>query len=225
MERQHLSSVYESDLQEIREKLLEMGGKVELMISDAVRALLERDTDLAERTIAYDHTVNRLELEIDEKCLEVIALRQPAARDLRFITMALKVVTDLERMGDKCANIAKRAKELNCEPPLRPFIDLTKMAEAASHMLHDALDAFTRADEQLAQKVCAGDGFVGRLNKQIQRELLASMMADSSNINRALKMNQVSKCLDRIADHATNLAEMVIFLVKGRDVRHTVGEN
>jgi len=220
MQRQHFSRVYDSELQEIREKLLEMGGKVELMIANAVRALLERETELAESTIAYDREINRLELEIDEKCLEVIARRQPAARDLRFITMALKVVTDLERIGDKCANIAKRVKELNAEPPLKPYIDLPRMAEAASGMLHDALDAFMRGDEELARKVCQGDRFVDDLNQQIQRELLTYMMADSAAISRALKINHISKCLERIADHATNLAEMVIFLVKGRDVRH-----
>jgi phosphate transport system protein len=221
MEREHFSKQFDSELNEIREKLLEMGGKVEVMIANAMRSLIERDNELAEQTIAFDHQINRLEMEIDDKCLEVLARRQPAARDLRFITLALKIVTDLERIGDQCANIAKRAKELNSESPLKQFIDLPRMAQAASTMVTEALDAFVRGDENLAIRVCAEDQLVDDLNEQIHRVLLTFMMGDPTTISRAIKINQVSKCLERIADHATNVAEMVIFMVKGKDIRHT----
>ena len=222
MEREHFSRQFDTELNEIREKLLEMGGKVELMIANALLALVERNTELAEETIAFDHEINRLEMEIDEKCLEVLARRQPAGRDLRFITLALKIVTDLERIGDQCANIAKRVKELNQEPSLKPYIDLPRMAQAASTMVKEALDAFVRGDESLAIKVCEDDQVVDDLNEQIQRELLTFMMGDPSTISRAIRINHVSKCLERIADHATNVAEMVIFMVKGKDIRHTI---
>ena len=222
MEREHFSKQFDTELNVIREKLLEMGGKVELMISNALLALVERNTELAEETIAFDHEINRLEMEIDERCLEVLARRQPAARDLRFITLALKIVTDLERIGDQCANIAKRVKELNLEPTLKPYIDLPRMAQAASTMVKEALDAFVRGDEGLAIKVCQDDQVVDDLNEQIQRELLTFMMGDPSTISRAIRINHISKCLERIADHATNVAEMVIFMVKGKDIRHTI---
>jgi phosphate transport system protein len=222
MEREHFSRKFDAELTEIREKLLEMGGKVEVMIANAMQALVERDTELANRTIEFDHEINRLEMEIDEKCLEVLARRQPAARDLRLITLALKIVTDLERIGDQCANIAKRVKELNQEPTLKPYIDLPRMAQAASNMVKEALDAFVRGDDSLAIKVCEDDQVVDDLNEQIQRELLTFMIEDPSTISRAIKINHVSKCLERIADHATNVAEMVIFMVKGKDIRHTI---
>jgi phosphate transport system protein len=222
MEREHFSKQYDAELSNIREKLLEMGGKVELMINDSLKALVERDSALADRVIVYDHEINRLEMLIDEKCLEVLALRQPAARDLRFITLALKIVTDLERIGDQCRNIAKRVKELNEEPPLKPYIDLPRMATWAGVMVKEALDAFVRGDDELALKVCHDDDFVDKLNEQIQRELLTFMIEDATTISRSIKILYVSKCLERIADHATNVAEMVIFMVKGKDIRHTV---
>jgi phosphate transport system protein len=222
MEREHFSKQFDTELNEIRSKLLEMGGKVEVMIANSMKSLVERDSELAEATIAFDHEINHLEMEIDERCLEVLARRQPAARDLRFITLALKIVTDLERIGDQCANIAKRARELNTEPPLKPYIDLPRMAQAASVMVKEALDAFVRGDDALAIKVCENDQVVDDLNEQIQRELLTFMLSDPTTISRAIKVNYISKCLERIADHATNVAEMVIFMVKGKDIRHTI---
>lgn len=220
MEREHYSKQYDAELNEIRRKLLEMGGKVETMINDALKALVERDTTLADKVIAFDHQINRLEMEIDERCLEVLARRQPAARDLRFITLAMKIVTDLERMGDQCRNIGKRTRELNEEPPLKPYIDLPRMAHHAGIMVKEALDAFVTGDDELALKVCRDDDFVDDLNEQIQRELLTFMMADPSTISRAMKIIHVTKCVERIADHATNVAEMVIFMIKGKDIRH-----
>jgi phosphate transport system protein len=186
-----------------------------------MRSLVDRDTELAEATIAFDHRINRMEVEIDERCLQVLALRQPAARDLRFITLALKIVTDLERIGDQCRNIAKHARRLNAEPPLKPYIDLPRMAEAAATMVRESLDAFVRADVELAQKVCRDDDLVDQLNEQINRELLTFMMADPTTITRAIRVTAVAKCLERVADHSTNVAEMVIFMIKGKDIRHT----
>jgi len=221
MEREHYVRKYDAELNQIRTLLLEMGGKVELMINDGLKSLVERDSDLAKQVIAFDHQINRLEMEIDERCLEVLATRQPAARDLRFITLALKIVTDLERIGDQCRNVAKRATELNEQPQLKPYIDLPRMAHWAGTMVKEALDAFVRGDVELAYKVCKDDNFVDDLNEQIQRELLSFMMEDPSTISRAMKVNHVAKCVERIADHATNVAEMVIFMVKGKDIRHT----
>jgi len=222
MEREHISTAFDIELNELRQSILIMGGKVELMIANSVKALVERDTPLAERTIALDHEINSAEVAIDERCLELLALRQPAARDLRFITIALKIVTDLERMGDQCANIAKRARDLNAEPPLKPYIDIPRMAHWAEIMVKEALDAFVRGDADLAVKVCKDDRFEDELNTQIQRELLSFMIEDPTTISRAMKLNYISKSLERIADHATNIAEMVIFMVKGKDIRHTV---
>jgi len=222
MEREHISAVFDAELNDLKQSILVMGGKVELMIANSVNSLVERDTTLAERTIAMDHEINTAEVSIDERCLELLALRQPAARDLRFITIALKIVTDLERMGDQCANIAKRAREMNEEPPLKPYIDIPRMAHRAEVMVKEALDAFVRGDSELAIKVCKDDSFVDELNIQIQRELLTFMIEDPSTISRAMRLNYISKSLERIADHATNIAEMVIFMVKGKDIRHTI---
>jgi phosphate transport system protein len=224
MERIHISASYDADLNELRNKLLSMGGMVEQMIAGSVRSLQERDSELADQIIAMDKDVNSFEVAIDEKCLKLLALRQPAAGDLRFITLALKIVTDLERIGDQCANLAKRVKEINEEPPLKPYIDIPRMAEYTEKMLKEALDAFVRGDVELAVKVCKDDKCVDELNVQVQRELLSFMLEDPSTISRALKLNYISKYLERIADHATNIAEMVIFMVKGKDIRHT-GKN
>ncbi len=221
MEREHIIKQYDAELNGLRTLILEMGGKVEAMISNSIKSLVERDSDLADRTILSDHEINHLEVVIDEKCLEVLARRQPAARDLRFITLALKIVTDLERIGDQCTNICNRVKELNEEPPLKPYIDLPRLAEFSSRMVKESLDAFVRGDEILAARVCEDDQFVDDLNVQIQRELLTYMIEDTGNIRRALKLNYISKYLERIADHATNVAEMVIFMIKGKDIRHT----
>lgn len=222
MERQHISASFDLELDKLRTMILAMGGKVEQMIAGSIKSLCDRDSDLASRIIAMDHEVNGLEVAIDEKCLELLALRQPAARDLRFITLALKIVTDLERIGDQCANMAKRVREINEEPPIKPYIDIPRMAAWTEIMLKEALDAFVRGDVDLAVKVCKDDNFVDELNIQIQRELLSFMIEDPATITRAIKLNYISKYLERIADHATNIAEMVIFMVKGKDIRHTI---
>ncbi|NVN91691.1 MAG: phosphate signaling complex protein PhoU [Desulfuromonadales bacterium] len=221
MEREHISASFDSELAALRKSILAMGGKVELMIAGSVKSLGDRDSVLADSIIAMDREVNGLEVAIDEKCLQLLALRQPAARDLRFITLALKIVTDLERIGDQCTSVAKRVRELNEEPPLKPYIDIPRMAHWTEVMVKEALDAFVHGDVDLAIKVCTDDQVVDDLNVQIQRELLTFMIEDPTTITRAIKLNYISKCLERIADHATNIAEMVIFMVKGKDIRHT----
>jgi phosphate transport system protein len=221
MKREHIVKQYDTELNDIRKRLFEMGGKVETMISNSIKSLVDRDSDLAERTITSDREVNHLEVEIDEKCLEVLARWQPTARDLRFLTLALKIVTDLERMGDQCVSIARRVKELNEEPPLKPYTNLPRLADASGIMVKEALNAFVRGDVKLAMKVCEDDQFIDELNIQIQRELLTFMMKDHCTISRAIKLNYISKYLERIADHATNVAEMVIFMINGKDIRHT----
>jgi len=218
--REQLRSQFDAELNDVRARLLEMGGKVELMIANSMRSLVERDSALAERTILFDVEINAMEIEIDRKCLHILARRQPAARDLRFVTLALKIVTDLERIGDQCASIARHALALNQEAQLKPYIDLPRMAEAANNAVRDALDAFVRGDSQTAIRVCQEDRFVDELNEQLQRELLTYMMESPDTVKRAMRINSVSKYLERIADHATNIAEMVIFMVEGKDIRH-----
>jgi len=222
MERQHISASFDLELDKLRTMILAMGGKVEQMIAGSIKSLSDRDSELANRIIEMDHEVNGLEVAVDEKCLELLALRQPAARDLRFITLALKIVTDLERIGDQCANMAKRVREINEEPPIKPYIDIPRMAHWTEVMVKESLDAFVRGDVELAVKVCKDDRFVDELNIQIQRELLSFMIEDPATITRAIKLNYISKYLERIADHATNISEMVIFMVKGKDIRHTI---
>ena len=221
MGKEHIRSQFDAELNEVRVRLLEMGGKVELMISNSMRSLVERDSTLAEQTVAFDARVNAMEIEIDQKCLHILARRQPAARDLRFVTLALKIVTDLERIGDQCASIAKHALELNREAQLKPYIDLPRMAEAVNNAVRSALDAFVRGDAPTAVKVCRDDRLIDELNEQLQRELLTFMMESPATVGRAMRINSISRCLERIADHATNIAEMVIFMVEGKDIRHT----
>lgn len=220
MSETHTIRQYEEELRMIKEKVLRLGGLVEEGIINSIKALVERNTPLAEKTIENDHIINGLEVEIDELCLKVLALRQPAASDLRLITTAIKIITDLERIGDMAVNVCERAMELNEEPPLKPYIDIPRMAEAAQRMLKESLDAFVNGDTELATTVLAEDEFVDELNRQIFRELLTFMMEDPNTISRAMKVLFISKYLERIADHATNIAEMVVFMVKGKVIRH-----
>jgi phosphate transport system protein len=221
---QHTDRGFEQQLSQLRGSVLEMGGLVEDQIARAVRALTDRDAPLARATMERDHTVNRLDVEIDELCLKLLALHQPAARDLRLITTALKITTDLERVGDMAAHIAERALELEAEIPVEPkaesMIDLPLMANLARSMLHKALDAFVREDVELALDVCQSDDAIDKLHGQLFRSLLAFMVEDPATIARTMRLLFVSKYLERVGDHATNIAEMVIFLVKGRSIRH-----
>jgi phosphate transport system protein len=217
---QRIDTTFEAEIIELRERLLTLGGLVEQAITSSVRALSERDTVLAEKVIEEDRRINRLELEIDDLCIRMLALRQPAASDLRFVTLALKVVTDMERIGDLAVNVAHRAKELNAEEALRPYVDIPHLAEAAVGMLRMVLDAFVASDAAKARVVLARDNEVDDRYIAIESEVLELMTQDPSTISRALSSLFVAKHLERIADHATNVAEMVIFYVEGKDVRH-----
>lgn len=211
---------YDAELHKLHDQLLLMGAKVEEMIANSMRALTERDSELARRMIEFDHQINRLEIEIDDLCLRILAKRQPVASDLRLIATALKLVTDLERIGDACVNICERVVELNMEPTLKPYVDLPRMAETAQAMVRDALDAFVNADPDSAREVVERDRVVDAYYGQVFRELLTYMMEDPRNIYRAVRAQAIAKYLERIGDHATNLAEMVIFMIVGKDVRH-----
>ncbi|MGO8970509.1 MAG: phosphate signaling complex protein PhoU [Myxococcaceae bacterium] len=216
----HTDKAFEADLREVREKLLVMGGKVEDQIAKSMRALTERDSALGEEVMEGDLEINRLEVDIDDLCRRILALRQPAASDLRLITTALKIVTDLERIGDEAVNIAERAMELNSAPPLAPYVDLPRLAEQAQEQVKRALDAFVRADAETAEEVLRTDDQLDDLFVKIFNELLGFMMEDSRTIRRATALVSICKYLERIGDHAMNVAEMVIYMVRGTDVRH-----
>ncbi len=218
--REHTDRDYETELADLRKAFLRMGLEAEDMIAGAMKALVDRDSELAKRVYDADHQVNLLEVEIDERCIRILARRQPVAVDLRFIATALKSVTDLERIGDMVANICDRVIELNQEPPLRSYDTLQLMGAAAAGMVHDALAAFVARDAERAEQLLGRDGAVDDYYGQLFEELLQDMMADPKNVYRATRLQSVAKYLERIADHATNLAEMVIFLVKGKDIRH-----
>jgi phosphate transport system protein len=213
---------FDEELAGLQQTLLAMGGLVEDQIRRAMRALIERDDALAQDVIDRDRQVNAYDVEVDEKSVELLALHQPAAGDLRFITTIMKVVTDLERIGDQAVNIAQRALELNQEPQLKPYIDLPRMAERAQRMVKESLDAFVGRDTPLARQVCAEDAEVDSLKEQIFRELLTYMMSDPKTIPRAIRLILISRFLERVADHATNIAEMVIYMVESKMVRHSL---
>ena len=213
---------FHEELEALKQTLLAMGGLVEDQIRRVMRALLERDDALAQEVIDRDQQVNAYDVEVDETCVSLLALNQPAAGDLRFITTAMKIVTDLERIGDQAVNIAQRVLELNREPQLKPYIDLPRMAEKAQHMVKESLDAFVARDTELARKVCAEDADVDALKEQLFRELLTFMMEDPKTIPRAIRLILISRFMERVADHATNIAEMVIYLVDAKMVRHTL---
>ena len=213
---------FHEELESLKQTLLAMGGLVEEQIRQVMRALVERDDALAQSVVERDQQVNAYDVEVDETCVNLLALHQPTAGDLRFITTAMKIVTDLERMGDQAVNIAQRVLELNQEPQLKPYIDLPRMAEKAQRMVKESLDAFVARDTELARRVCAEDSEVDALKEQIFRELLTFMMEDPRTIPRAIRLILISRFLERLADHATNLAEMVIYLVDAKMVRHTL---
>jgi phosphate transport system protein len=220
MQTEHTDKRYEEELKKLREEILYMGGLVEDQIQKSIKSLVDRDSKLAEVIIERDHEVNRLDVAIDELCIRLLALHQPAGRDLRFITTGLKITTDLERIGDMAVNICERALELNQEPQLKPYIDIPRMAQIAQRMIQQSLDAFVREDTDLALRVCKDDSEVDQLNAQIFREIITFMIENPQTISRATKISSVSKYLERIADHATNIAEMVVFMVKGKSIRH-----
>lgn len=206
---------FDEELEALKQTLLAMGGLVEDQIRRVMRALVERDDALAREVIDRDRQVNAYDVEVDERCVQLLALHQPAAKDLRFITTTMKIVTDLERIGDQAVNIAQRAIELNREPQLKPYIDLPRMAEKAGQMVKESLDAFVNRDTALARRVCEEDEAVDALKEQVFRELLTFMMEDARTIPRAIRLILISRFLERVADHATNIAEMVVYMVEG----------
>ncbi len=211
---------FQKELEQLKENLLKMAVMVEEAIRDSVRALVKRDDDLAKKVFEGEDRINKMEITIDDMCLKLLALRQPMAADLRFITSAMKIITDLERMGDQAVNIAERAISLNQEPQLKPYIDIPRMAEIAQSMVKDVLDAFVNRDSKLARSVCERDDIVDGLNDQVVRELITYMITDPKTITRAVHLMIVSRCLERIADHATNIAEDVIFMVDALVIKH-----
>ncbi|HEY8517577.1 MAG TPA: phosphate signaling complex protein PhoU [Candidatus Binatia bacterium] len=215
----HTDRRYEEELAYLRKLILEMGGLVERQIGDAIASLASSDRTLAERTIERDHEVNRYDVDIDEECLRLLALHQPAARDLRLITTGLKITTDLERIGDMAVNISERALELS-EAPFQLQVDLPRMADTVRKMLRESLDAFVREDAELALSVCKEDDAIDAMHAEMFADLLARMTRDPSLVVAGTAQLFVSKYLERIADHATNIAEMVIFMVKGKSIRH-----
>jgi phosphate transport system protein len=213
-------AICEEELRLLRERVLRIGSLVEAAIHDSVKSLVERNSDLARKVIEKDHKINAIDVEIDEECIRLIALRQPKARDLRFITTAMKITTDLERIGDLAENIAERAIELNDEPQLKPYIDIPRMAEITEEMVRDSLDAFVRGCSKIPYEVIKRDDEVDNLNAQVFNELLFFMIQDPHTVSRATRISYVSKYLERIADHATNIAEMVIYMCEGKIIRH-----
>jgi phosphate transport system protein len=216
MERHH----FEAELQALRNQLLTMGGLVEERVHRAVHALIHRREEEARRVIATDQEINDLQIDIDNRSLKLLATQTPLASDLRLITSAMKINADLERVGDQAVNIAESALVLLPQPPLKPLIDIPRMAAIAEKMIRDALDAFVKRDPELARDVLRRDDEVDELKDQVFRELLTYMMADPGTIQRAMSLVLISRNLERIADHATNIAEDVIFIAEAKDVRH-----
>jgi len=211
---------FDEELKQLKERLFTMASLAEQAVGKAVKALVDRDAVLAQDVINEDAVINRLEVEIEETCLSLLARFQPEATDLRFIAMVFKIVNDLERVGDQAVNISERTRDLLKEPLLKPLIDIPNMAQLAQRMLKDALDAFVAQDAELARSVCRHDDQVDRLNDQVYQELLGYMAKDPQTIGRALDLILIGRHLERVADHATNIAEDVYYLVRGSTIKH-----
>ena len=214
----------EKELEQLKEHLIKMSMYVETAIKDAVQSLVERNDELATKVIGKDHFINNLDVEIDEECIRILALTQPMAKDLRFITTAMKITTDLERIADNAVNIAERALELNKEPILKPYIDIPRMSRIAQRMVRDTINAYINSDKDLAKEVIMKDDEMDDLNEMIWQELMELMNNDPATISRAVKITYISKYLERIADHATNIAEDVIYMIEGKIIRHRLPE-
>ena len=213
---------FEEEFDKLKGKILMMGSLVEDQIRNALTALVERDEALARQVIENDHKVNTFDVEIDEMALDALVRYQPVAKDLRFVTTAMKISTELERMSDLAENICERTIELNEEPQLKPYIDIPHMAERARVMVKESLDAFVKMDSALARKVIHDDDFVDNLTEQLFRELLSFMIENPKTISRAIRLSFIAKYIERLGDHATNVAELVVYLVEGKIIRHTI---
>jgi phosphate transport system protein len=208
------------ELEHLKEMLLKMAALVEASIRYSVESLVERESELAQQVIADDHKINAYDVHIDEECVRLLALKQPMGKDLRFITTAIKITTDLERIGDNSVNIAERAIELNKEPLLKPYIDIPRMSRIVQGMVRNSIDAFVNEDARLAREVIIRDDEVDDLNEMVWKELMLIMTKDPSTVSRAVKITYISKYLERIGDHATNIAETVVYMVEGKIIRH-----
>jgi phosphate transport system protein len=217
---EHIYRHYETELAHLKDRLLAMGGFAEERLRRAIQAVVMRDPDLADQVVAGDEPVNQLHKEIDDRCFKLLALRQPMAVDLRSILAAVKINTDLERVGDLAVNIAEAVRRYLFHPPVKELIDIPRMADIAQSMLRDALDAYVRRDLDLAQAVLVQDDTLDALKNQVFRDLLTCMLQNPATVEPALDLILMSRHLERIGDHATNVAEDVIFMVSARDVRH-----
>ena len=220
--RQHTRTYYEQQLRELKNKLLIMSHYAEEMIADSISSLVNRRPSLAEDVIERDKKLDSLEIEVDNLCHLIMALEQPVATDLRFVATSLKIVKDLERIGDIAVNISERTLELIEQPELKPLIDLPIMANLTQNVLKQSLDAFVNGDAELAENIIVNDETVDALYEQILRELLTYMLDNPRSISAAIKLIFIAKHLERVADHSANIAEMVVFLVRGQDIRHRV---
>jgi len=220
MDRRHTDREYEAELAALREQVLLMGARVEEMMTLALRAFSEQNTRLAENTIETDRQVDAAEKRIDELCLRILALRQPVASDLRFITTTLKLVTDLERIADLCVNVCERVVEFDDQPPFAADATITRVGALAQSMVHDALDAFVMGDALKAEQVMDRDETVDSLHAGLIPMLANLMTGNPSTVSRSIRLISIGKSLERMADHATNIAEMVVFMVRGQDIRH-----
>jgi len=212
---------FDRDIDELKQLLLRMGAVVEDAIGLAIRALLERNTQVAESVIGADRMIDQMELDVDQHTVELIAKMQPTAVDLRFVATAMKITPELERIADLAVDVCERAIELNREPPLKPLIDIPRLARMAQDMVRQSLDSFVRRDAALARQVIARDDEVDLLTEQSFRELLTYMLEDSRNISRAIRLTFVGKYFERMADGATNICEMVVYLVEGKVIKHS----
>ena len=217
-----MERMFDEELKSLKEKLLRMAGLVEDSIERSIEGLRLQKEEMAREVLTQEEAVNLLDVEIDEGCMRLLALRQPMAGDLRFITSAMKIGAELERMGDLAVNIAERTLELCKAPLLKPLIDIPRMAKLAQAMVRDSINAFIARDDALAQDVCRRDDEVDSLNDQIFRELLTYMIEDQTSIKRAVGLILVARHLERLADHATNVAEDVIYLAKGKTIKHHI---
>ena len=215
---------FDEELKGLRQKLLHMADTAQEMIGLAVKALVERRKELTDKVFVLEDTVNRMEIEIEEEVLRLMALRQPIAGDLRLLTAILKINNDLERVADQAVNISETVTHLLKEPPLKPLIDIPQMAAIAQKMVKNSLEAFVHENPAQAKQVCREDDEVDRLNDQVFRELLTYMMEDPRSITRAVDLILVSRNLERVADHATNISEDVIFIVEGKNIKHHLQE-
>jgi phosphate transport system protein len=216
---------FDEELMQLKNRLLTMAGLAEQSVGKSIKALVDREPAMAQTVTAEDAGINQLEVEIEETCLSLLARYQPEAKDLRFIAMVFKIVNDLERVGDQAVNVSERTLDLLKEPPLKPLIDIPKMAALAQAMLKDALDAFVHRNADLAREVCRRDQEVDRLNEQVYHELLVFMTRDPKTILRAMDLILIGRHLERVADHATNIAEDVYYLVCGTTIKHHLAGN